>query len=334
MRNIEKLIRIIAMTLTTLTVCSGAAAAQVGIEGITEPFYDAILSATVPGKIAVIHFEEGETVRTGAVLIELHKEDALLGRRRYKLVWEDKTLLEAARRRADSLQTKLDIERRKLAWENKAALESASATETLAAKDLDSTRELFTSTGSISQDEVDQKELAHKNAAADLQQLRTAEALEKVQYDIAVDQHDLQKDLDRLELQQLEISEAREKLEYEQAEEQLAMRNIVSPVDGIVEEVYLEVGANCDPRQALVRIVDISRFYFIANIEPEVAADLALEQPVQLVVEGSDKKIEGKVSFISPVVDQASGLRRIRAIFDNTDGVVPPGLAATLHTAD
>ena len=155
-----------------------------------------------------------------------------------------------------------------------------------------------------------------------------------MQYDIAVDQHELQKDLSRLELQQLEIAEAREKLEYELAEEQLSMRNILSPVDGIVEEIYLEVGANCDPRQALVRIVDISRFYFIANVEPEAAAGLALEQPVQLAVEGSGKKIEGKVSFISPVVDQASGLRRIRAVFDNTDGAVPPGVAATLHTVD
>ncbi len=46
------------------------------------------------------------------------------------------------------------------------------------------------------------------------------------------------------------------------------------------------------------------------------------------------KKVEGQVSFISPVVDQASGLRRIRAIFNTTDGLVSPELAATLHTAD
>ncbi len=40
--------------------------------------------------------------------------------------------------------------------------------------------------------------------------------------------------------------------------------------------------------------------------------------------------VTGKISFISPVVDPASGLAKIKALFENADGKIRPGLAAKL----
>jgi multidrug efflux pump subunit AcrA (membrane-fusion protein) len=362
------------------------------IEGITQPYYDAILSARVPGKVAVIHFKEGDTVSKGEVLIELNKEDSRLELKRRKLIWEDKSELEAAQirltseeaqleanrrkliwedksdlqsatRRSESKQSEMDVVRRKIVWEDKSELGSAEATVKMTKTDLASTRELFASTGSISQEEVDQKELTHKTATANFELLKTTEQREEVDYEMTVDQHGLQQQLAKLELKQLEISEGREeveyriavdrlssneklakldierlkiseqreKLEYELTAEQLEMRDIVSPIDGIVEQFYLEVGANCDPRNALVRVVDTSRFYFVANIEPQDAAPLRIGQTVTLqLATDDDSAVPGEISFVSPVIDKASGLRRIKALFPNPDRAVPPGVAATL----
>ena len=40
--------------------------------------------------------------------------------------------------------------------------------------------------------------------------------------------------------------------------------------------------------------------------------------------------LTGKVVFLSPVVDPASGLQKVKLLFDNADGKVRPGLAGKL----
>jgi multidrug efflux pump subunit AcrA (membrane-fusion protein) len=75
--------------------------------------------------------------------------------------------------------------------------------------------------------------------------------------------------------------------------------------------------------------VDTSRCYFISHIDGVAAGKLQLEEPVQIQVDGG-QTVSGKICFISPVVDAASGLCRVKAIFDNADGKIRPGLAARL----
>jgi multidrug efflux pump subunit AcrA (membrane-fusion protein) len=40
--------------------------------------------------------------------------------------------------------------------------------------------------------------------------------------------------------------------------------------------------------------------------------------------------VAGKISYISPVVDAASGLATIKAIFNNSTGAIRPGVAARM----
>jgi len=117
--------------------------------------------------------------------------------------------------------------------------------------------------------------------------------------------------------------------EYGIAVEQLAHRKIVAPFSGAITEIQLHPGAACAPYQSVVRLVDTTRCYFVGQIEGKSASSLRLDQPVKIEMDGG-AIATGKISFISPVVDPASGLAKIKALFDNADGKIRPGLAAKL----
>ena len=118
--------------------------------------------------------------------------------------------------------------------------------------------------------------------------------------------------------------------EYGAAAEELARRQVVAPFDGTIAEISLRTGAACAPYQAIARLVDTSRYYFTGHLDGKSAMRLALNQPVSLEIGGVAKPVKGKICFISPVIDPASGLATVKAIFENADGGIRPGLAAKL----
>jgi multidrug efflux pump subunit AcrA (membrane-fusion protein) len=83
----------------------------------------------------------------------------------------------------------------------------------------------------------------------------------------------------------------------------------------------------------VVRIVDTRRCYFVCNLEAQTGLALTLEQPIRLEIEVGKSKVlrSGKINFISPVVDPASGLLKVKAVWENPDGKIRPGVAATMH---
>ncbi len=118
--------------------------------------------------------------------------------------------------------------------------------------------------------------------------------------------------------------------EHDIAEEQLHRRKIVAPFSGTIVEIFLQPGASCEPYKPLVRMVDTKRCYFIGHIEGTAASGLKLGQSVKIEVIGSKTPVEGKLVLIAPVVDSASGLARVKAIFDNADGATLAGLAGKM----
>ena len=118
--------------------------------------------------------------------------------------------------------------------------------------------------------------------------------------------------------------------DYQIASEQLARRRIVAPFPGSITQVFQHIGAGFEPRQPLVRVVDTTRFYFVGSLDGRIVSKLTLRQPVTVEVAGVPAPLSGTICFISPVVDAASGLAVVKAIFDNGEGRVRPGLQATL----
>lgn len=230
-----------AGVLTAATFATG------GLQGITEPLDDVLLSTAVSGTVAVVNVKEGAVVKKGSVLLEL-----------------------------DKTREGLDVVRRRIARD-------------LLASELERTRQLFRSSSSVPKEELDKKEA---EAAA------------------AVVEHDI-------------------------ALEMLRLKLVVSPIDGVVVDVPFAVGEACQALQAVARVVDNSRVRFVCHALPAEAVKFAVKQPVNLEIMGNDGSVlqmSGVVTYVSPVVDPASGLIRIAAEFPNAEGRVRPGLTGRLRS--
>ena len=122
-------------------------------------------------------------------------------------------------------------------------------------------------------------------------------------------------------------------VEHQMAVEQLRRRSIIAPCPGYVAAITRDVGEACEEYQPLARVVDTRQCYFVSNVEAKAAGSLKLEQTVTLEVETSSKPatIAGRIIFLSPVIDPASGLRRVKVLFDNADGKINPGVAGKMR---
>lgn len=120
--------------------------------------------------------------------------------------------------------------------------------------------------------------------------------------------------------------------EFEMAVEQLRKRAVISPCAGNIVEIARDVGEACQAYQPLIRVVDTRQCYFVSNVEAKLAGRLKAGQIMKLEIESSSAPVvvEGKITYLAPVVDPASGLQKVKVQFDNADGRVRPGVSGKL----
>ena len=193
----------------------------------------------------------------------------------------------------------LEVKRRKLLWKSTVELDSATRKEETLKTLLEGTRQLCERTGSISKEELEKQEL---------------------EYILAVGGR-----------QHLEIGEQREELEYNLAVENFAKRSLRSPIHGTIIAIFIKEGEGAESNQPLVKLVDTSRCRFIANVDEQLGRTLENGQIVDLQIKAGRSIVtkEGEIVFTSPVVDPASGLLKIKVLFDNQDGQVRPGVSGS-----
>lgn len=134
-----------------------------------------------------------------------------------------------------------------------------------------------------------------------------------------------------------EVEEALASLQFDEASVELATANvkkthIVAPFAGVLGLKDVDIGDYINPGQPLVELVDISTilvdFYLPERYLLQLKEGLAVQLQIDAI---ADKTFTGKVYAISPALD--SNLRAIhaRAIFDNTDLLLKPGLFSRLN---
>ena len=134
------------------------------------------------------------------------------------------------------------------------------------------------------------------------------------------------------ELEKKEVEYRVSLVEYQTAVEQLRKRYIIAPFAGHITQVMLHPGEACQPYQPVVRMVDTRQCFFVSNMEARLAASLKTNQLVKLEIEtgASPVKVDGRVSFLSPIADPASGLVKVKVLFPNIEGRIRPGLAGVV----
>lgn len=266
-----QILRRIVFVFIPIALCASSVLAA-DIAGFTEPTEDSTLGLSENGRITQILVHEGDRVEQGQLLLSLDQD------------------LE-----------RLECQRRQILRDSLAEIESTQLQVKILEKQLQGTKELFQSTGSISTDELENRELEYAFANAELLRLKTAKK--------------------------------REAIEYETAQQQLRKRNLYAPFSGNVAELLVGVGENCELDTALVRLVDSTEQLFVANLELALSQHLTIGQQVHLTFNNTDEPITipAKLSFISPVIDPASGLRTIKAKFKNSHSAILPGSAGMLR---
>ena len=200
----------------------------------------------------------------------------------------------------DKRQEELGVERSELILDDKSEVVAAEQKVRTLKTDLDSTQKLFEATGSISKEALAVKELEYKVAVA--------------------------------EKDRLEAAEKRQDIELRMAKELLKQKIISSPLNGRVVRLFKQVGEGCRAQDPLIRVVDISKFYFEANLEAALGSLLKLNDRVEIAFRSGEKqeRISGSLIFVSPVIDPSSGLLRVKILCENMDEQIKPGIEGSL----
>lgn len=194
----------------------------------------------------------------------------------------------------------LEVALRKLIAESKVEVRNAEYQAALLKHDYDATKQLFDSTHSVSEEELWKKDLEYKRASA--------------------------------EFERLTMMEKKEDLEYSIARARLRQRIITAPFDGVVVKVFMKLGESCNAQEPLVRLVDVSKCRFITHVKTSASHNISVGMKIPLSLEGGPQATsrQGTVEFISPVADPSSGLREIRVVFYNADGMLQPGVMGSM----
>ncbi len=117
----------------------------------------------------------------------------------------------------------------------------------------------------------------------------------------------------------------------EQSGEVTKTLTLRAPFDGVVLEKMVVAGQGVMPGMRLYRLADLSTVW----IEGEV-----FEQDQALIRVGAEARVElaaypgrprrGRVSFVYPIVDAEARTARVRVVLPNPDGMLRPGMYATL----
>ena len=100
-----------------------------------------------------------------------------------------------------------------------------------------------------------------------------------------------------------------------------------APFDGLVAERQISVGEVVETSQTLFVVADVSRLWLLMGVRQEDADKLAIGQKVSFGPDGhSDETFPGEISWISTTVDEKSRTLRARAVVDNPQGHLRPGM--------
>jgi RND family efflux transporter MFP subunit len=158
--------------------------------------------------------------------------------------------------------------------------------------------------------------------------------------DLRARRHSTQRELARAETD-CELAKARVKLAEEEStlrqlecrriETQIERHRIGSPIDGVVAEVFIDVGesvvANND---RIVTLVQLDQLRVRFSVTPAQAAHVRVGQAVEIVLPDFKERVRGTVDRISALIDAKSGTLEMNIVIHNAGAVLHSGTRCLL----
>ena len=110
------------------------------------------------------------------------------------------------------------------------------------------------------------------------------------------------------------------------AQKKLADAKVTAPMSGFVKDRPAAAGQFLRANSPVVTIVQNSPLKLHADVPETAVAYVRVGRPVEFRVDAfPERKFEGKISRLSPSVDQQSRTLKLEALVNNSDGLLKPG---------
>lgn len=142
------------------------------------------------------------------------------------------------------------------------------------------------------------------------------------------------------EMQLLQSKSSMESLQSQMdaVKAQIANASMVSPVNGVVDDVHLKLGEMANPGVNGIRVVNMSELKVKATLADRYAANVKKGDEVKIFLPNLNDTIIDKLSFVSQVIDPQSRSITIEAKLGNKNQYLKPNMMAKLeinnYTAD
>lgn len=307
----------VTMSVLGLALASGCSVGRGQPDGSgTIECTQVLVAPQVAGRIARLHAREGMALRAGEVVAQLDAADYELRRA------EAEASLSYAQAQFDLVTAGSrdeDIQRAK------AQVREAEAMSRAAESDRKRIEEVFEKGSATLKQRDDSR------AGAD----RAAAALDAAQQQLARLTRGSRQEEIRMAQAQLDLAKARLAL----AAKAIADCTVRAPMDGTVTTRVREEGEVVGVGMPLVTLSRLDEVWLTLFVDETRLAAVKVGQPAWVMVDGSDRRIEGKVTFVSPEAEftprnvqtreeRAKLVYRVRVTVSNSDRMLKPGMPA------
>ncbi|MBI1753502.1 MAG: efflux RND transporter periplasmic adaptor subunit [Acidobacteria bacterium] len=123
------------------------------------------------------------------------------------------------------------------------------------------------------------------------------------------------------------------RLQFESAAEQVRLRTVLAPLDGVVVAALRETGETVSTGQPLFRILDLSKVVVQLAVDSDAVGSLAPGRHVKVSLRKTPEPLEGRVALVDPCADP-EGRVRVRVVVDNPDRRIRSGIRARVEWSD
>jgi cobalt-zinc-cadmium efflux system membrane fusion protein len=103
-----------------------------------------------------------------------------------------------------------------------------------------------------------------------------------------------------------------------------------APLAGVVVEKPVVAGQAVDETKPLLTIADLSQVWVEAAVPAESLAQVATGMPAKVSVNAAPKQLDGMVSFVGPILGEATRMATARVTLPNPGLRLRPGMLATV----
>lgn len=162
----------------------------------------------------------------------------------------------------------------------------------------------------------------------------------QIQLDLAITNYERQKNLwDQnigSEMQFLQAKNNKESLEkrIKSLNTQIEMAEVKSPLSGVVDIVYQEIGNIGSPQVPFAKVINVSRIKIYGDISESYITKIHEGDDVKVKFPALGKSVDAKINRIGNTIDPNNRTFRIRINLNNADKLIKPNLVSILSLRD